>query len=445
MKYPAYPAYTATDPNGASFPAPWPVQRLRFHIQSNPVRSEVAHLAPETLVTFVPMEAVHEWGGMDTSAEREVGDVSNGYTYFANGDVVIAKITPCFENGKGAIAQGLSNGVGFGTTELHVIRPNESLSNRWVFYLTMSHLFRKRGEAEMFGAGGQKRVPEDFIRNLRVGIPSLDEQERIADFLDWRTAQIDALIAKKQALIERLQENREAVIRHAVSGALDGQSVFKDSGVKWLGAIPEHWSVSKIKFVAEIASGHTPSRSVDEYWQDCTIPWVSLNDSKTLRERDFISETHYQISELGLANSSARLLPAGVVVFSRDATVGLCAITEVPMAVSQHFIAYICGERLLPKFLLLVLKAMQQHLRSLQTGSTIVTIGMPEVRGLETPLPPLEEQLAIVKHIDDECASLDESLRLARDAIEKLTEYRSALITAAVTGQIDVRGVPVPV
>ncbi|HMN93859.1 MAG TPA: restriction endonuclease subunit S [Hydrogenophaga sp.] len=187
MKYPAYPAYAEKGANGTTFPTTWPVQRLRFHIQSNPVKSEVAHLAPETLVTFVPMEAVGEWGGMDTSAEREVGDLSNGYTYFADGDVVIAKITPCFENGKGAIAQGLSNGVGFGTTELHVIRPDEHLSNRWVFYLTMSHLFRKRGEAEMYGAGGQKRVPEDFIRNLRIGIPSTAEQEQIADFLDWRT------------------------------------------------------------------------------------------------------------------------------------------------------------------------------------------------------------------------------------------------------------------
>ena len=121
-------------------------------------------------------------------------------------DILIAKITPCFENGKGAIARGLKNGVGFGTTEFHVLRPLQGMSERWLFYLTKCDFFRKIGGSEMLGAGGQKRLPEDFIRNLRVGIPSFSEQEKIADFLDWKTGQIDALIAKKQALIEKLKE-----------------------------------------------------------------------------------------------------------------------------------------------------------------------------------------------------------------------------------------------
>ena len=218
----------------------------------------------------------------------------------------------------------------------------------------------------------------------------------------------------------------------------------RDSGSDWIGKVPSHWDVLKIKFVTELASGHTPSRTVEEYWIDCNIPWVSLNDSKMLREKDSISETHYQISELGLANSSARLLPAGVVVFSRDATVGLCAITEVPMAVSQHFVAYICGEKITGKYLLFVLKAMNQHLQSLQTGSTIVTIGMPEVRGLICPLPTTVEQAAIVDHIDSVTAKIDQMLANAEIAITCLTEYRSALITAATTGKIDVRGWQAP-
>jgi len=272
-----------------------------------------------------------------------------------------------------------------------------------------------------------------------VGYPPFEQQQQIAAFLDWKSSQIDALIAKKQELLDKLKEKRLAVITQAVTKGLNPDDAMRDSGIGWIGQVPKHWDVLKIKYVSTLASGHTPSRSVDEYWIDCNIPWVSLNDSKMLREKDSISETHYQISELGLANSSARLLPAGVVVFSRDATVGLCAITEVPMAVSQHFVAYICGEKLLGKYLLFALKAMNQHLQSLQTGSTIVTIGMPEVRALNCPLPSIAEQVAIVKHIDVVTEKIDQMLGKAESAITRLTEYRTALITAATTGKIDVR------
>ena len=192
--------------------------------------------------------------------------------------------------------------------------------------------------------------------------------------------------------------------------------------------------------MARIESGHTPSRSVDEYWIDCNIPWVSLNDSGYLREHDYISDTVYQINELGLANSSARLLPAGAVVFSRDATVGLCAITTRPMAVSQHFVAYLCGPKLVPKYLLLTLKAMNQHLERLSLGATIQTIGMTDVRSLACAIPPVVEQEMIVAFLDRETGRIDAMVGRIEEAIDRLQEYRTALITAAVTGKIDVRG-----
>ena len=109
----------------------------------------------------------------------------------------------------------------------------------------------------------------------------------------------------------------------------------KDSGVEWLGEIPAHWEVNRVKWVARMESGHTPDKKVDAYWDDGIIPWVSLNDTSRLKNQDYISDTEYCTNELGLKNSSARLLPPRSVVFSRDATIGLCAITERSMAVSQ--------------------------------------------------------------------------------------------------------------
>lgn len=326
------------------------------------------------------------------------------------------------------------------STGFAVIRPRDAIDAGFLGYALQNTAFIESVVANSTGVSYPAINPSQLI-SLPIAYPKAHAtQKQIAAFLDWKTSQIDALISKKQALLQKLKEKRLAVITQAVIKGLNPDASLRDSGVAWLGEVPAHWDVLKIKFVTELASGHTPSRTVEEYWNDCTIPWVSLNDSKMLREKDSISETHYQISELGLANSSARLLPAGVVVFSRDATVGLCAITEVPMAVSQHFVAYICGEKITGKYLLFVLKAMNQHLQSLQTGSTIVTIGMPEVRGLICPLPTLTEQAGIVAHIDSVTARIDQMLASAETVIARLTEYRSALITAATTGKIDVRG-----
>lgn len=252
MSYPVYEEYSVSDAAlGISYPKSWPVERLRFSILSNPVRSEVAHWEDDKLVSFVPMEAVGEQGGMDASLEKPIGDVYTGYTYFRERDIVIAKITPCFENGKGAIARDLKNGVGFGTTEFHVLRPFPEISYRWLFYLTISDSFRKIGGSEMLGAGGQKRVQEDFIKNFRAGIPSLAEQQQIAAFLDWKTGQIDALIAKKKELMDRLKEKRLAVITQAVTKGLNPAAPLRDSGIPWLGAVPAHWTVKRARFVLD--------------------------------------------------------------------------------------------------------------------------------------------------------------------------------------------------
>ena len=197
------------------------------------------------------MDAVGELGGLRLDAMRTLDEIGSGYTYFADGDVVVAKITPCFENGKGALAAGLTNGVAFGTTELHVLRPAADLDMRFLFYMTISERFRKLGEAWMYGAGGQKRVPDIFIKDLRVPFPPLGEQRAIAALLDDRTARIDTLIAEKRRLLELLAEKRQAVITHAVTKGLDPTALMKDTGIPWLGDMPAHWEVKRVKHLVE--------------------------------------------------------------------------------------------------------------------------------------------------------------------------------------------------
>jgi type I restriction enzyme S subunit len=207
-------------------PAHWDIRRLRFVIKSNPVKSELSlQVEPDTLVSFVPMNAVGANGGIRLDTDKEVDDVYSGYTYFKDEDVVVAKITPCFENGKGALATGLTNGIGFGTTELHVLRSQPNYSSRWIFYLSISHAFRNIGESEMYGAGGQKRVPENFIKNFRLGIPPYDEQEKIADYLDDQVQKIDKMKAINNTAIEKLLEYRSSLITDAVTGQIDVRDI----------------------------------------------------------------------------------------------------------------------------------------------------------------------------------------------------------------------------
>jgi len=340
--------------------------------------------------------------------------------------------------------KGLLNGIGFGTTELIVARPkHDQITGAYLHCLFISPDFRKIGESHMYGAGGQKRVPDAFVRDFATAFPPLSEQFHITDFLDRETAKIDGLVAEQRRLIELLKEKRQAVISHAVTKGLNPNAPMKPSGIEWLGEIPAHWKSIPIRFVAKLESGHTPSRQHPEYWENCTVPWFSLADVWQIREgkNDYIYETNEKVSELGLANSSARLLPKGTVMLSRTASVGFSAIMGVAMATTQDFANWICGPQLLPEFLLATLRAMGGEFRRLMMGSTHNTIYMPDIQSLRFALPPRNEQEEIVEYLKQMITEVDALTKEAQRAIDLLQERRTALISAAVTGQIDVRQV----
>jgi type I restriction enzyme, S subunit len=210
-------------------------------------------------VSFLPMETIGEKGRVDLSNICNKVDVEKGYTLLFENDVLVAKITPCFENGKGAVAKGLINGVGFGTTELYVLTPKPAVNSRFLYYITASHTFRKLGEANMTGAAGQKRVPTEYINNFRVDLPPFQDQQKIAYYLDHETERIDTLIAAKKRLLKLLAEKKRSMITHAVTRGLKDDVPMKDSGVEWLGEIPAHWDIEYLKYnLSNIEQGWSP-------------------------------------------------------------------------------------------------------------------------------------------------------------------------------------------
>lgn len=269
-------------------------------------------------------------------------------------------------------------------------------------------------------------------------------QRAISDFLDTETARIDALLSNKRALLGLLEERKASTMLDGVSGHLLAKHLLETSNLAWLTHRPAHWDEVLLRLVARTGSGHTPSREHSEWWNDCTIPWITTGEVAQVRSdaAEVISETREMISEQGVANSSATVHPAGTVVLCRTASAGYSGIMGSAMATSQGFITWTCGPLLRPRFLLLCLRAMRQDLLGrLATGSTHKTIYMPDLHGLRIPLPSIAEQDQIVDRV---WAKLSAGFSLAhqvRAQIALLQERRQALITAAVTGELEIPGV----
>ncbi len=221
-----YPAYK---PSGVEWlgqvPEHWVVRRLKRIARLNPSKSEVPLAMRNDPAVFLPMERVGSDGRFDASEVRPISALWNGFTYFRRGDVIVAKITPCFENGKGACLENLPTALGFGSTEFHVIRPSNAIVSAYLYRVTTLSEFRGLVADEMTGAAGQQRVPVEFIANFPIPLPPLPEQTAIVEYLDTQTTKIDAAIAATRSEIELLREYRTRLIADVVTGKVDVREV----------------------------------------------------------------------------------------------------------------------------------------------------------------------------------------------------------------------------
>lgn len=347
------------------------------------------------------------------------------------GDVLFGKLRPYLAK------TWLADRPVFASTELLCLRPRAGVDSRWLAYLVASNPVVEWAVATSDGTK-MPRTSWEKLAEYRMQIPPIGDQRAIADYLDRETARIDALIEKKRRMMALIHEG--ALVRQELLATGRSQEVqMGPSGHEWLGPVPANWSVVRLKHYARIESGHTPSRTRPELWENCTIPWVTLNDVGYLEAHEWVEETVNLISEAGIASSSARVLPAGTVILSRDATVGRCGILARPMATSQHFIDWICGQHLRPRYLWLLFRtAMQTHFASLTDGATLRTIGMPDIGELVIPLPPLDQQDLIVEEAEEVRKRAGESTELLDRQVALLQERRQALITVAVTGELEI-------
>ncbi|WP_329587826.1 restriction endonuclease subunit S [Kitasatospora sp. NBC_01250] len=319
-----------------------------------------------------------------------------------------------------------------------IVRPAYGVESRFLTYALSSLTVQEQISALQVG-GNRDGLNFEQVGNLRLHIPQMEEQFRVANFLDGETGRIDALVKGQQALSKLLLERREAGVIEHVTGA--DHADHRASRLEWADSLPEDWPEVRLGLLARMGSGHTPSRSRPEWWVAPSIPWITTGEVSQVRDdrREVITETREKISELGLANSAAELHPAGTVVLCRTASAGYSAVMGSDMATSQDFATWTCGPRLDPFYLLWCLRAMRQDLLGrLAMGSTHKTIYVPDLQMLRIPLPDIREQQRIVGAIRDQNAAIDRLVDAVARQLALLAERRQALITAAVTGQFDV-------
>jgi type I restriction enzyme S subunit len=321
-----------------------------------------------------------------------------------------------------------------------VARPTSIVPSTWIEYLLRTD--PAINEIKRFSRGitdFRLRLYWDEFKNLRVCLPPCNERDALLEFLDRETAKIDALIAEQLRLIELLQEKRQAVISHAVTKGLNPDAPMKDSGVEWLGEVPEHWEVRKLSQLCDgIGSGTTPKSDVPEFYEEEGIPWIVTGDLK-----DCLLETcsnHITVKAMA-EHSALKLYDIGsVVVAMYGATIGKAAILGMRATVNQACCVLPPSDQVLGGFLLLFVLAARVQLISLATGGGQPNINQEVVRSLRIPLPPVADQQEIIQRVGASLETLDSVASFAALQVEILQERRSALISAAVTGQIDVRG-----
>ncbi len=213
-------------------------------------------------VSFVPMESLRN-GTIDYK-EISFSEGKGKYTYFRNGDLLIAKVTPCFENGNIAIADNMKEGLGFGSSEIFVLRMDKSILNTYMFYITQTSKFQDGACATMCGVGGLKRISPLFMRTFELDMPSLAKQQRIVDYLDAKLGAINERIAILEKQKDAYSRLKKSIIHQAVTRGLNPDVCLKNSGIEWIGMIPEHWKVKRIKELCPfVCRGSTPDY-VDE-------------------------------------------------------------------------------------------------------------------------------------------------------------------------------------
>ena len=381
-------------------------------------------------VSFVPMESLRN-GTIDYKTIPLL-KAKGKYTYFGNQDLLIAKVTPCFENGNIAIARNLLNGIGFGSSEIFVLRPNKEVISQYLFYLSQSRDFQDKACATMCGVGGLKRISPLFMRTYEFDMPSIENQQRMVTYLDTKLSDIDhqvSLLTSKRDAYLRL---KKSIINHAVTRGLNPNVKMKDSGIEWIGEVPEHWEVKRMKDICDyISRGSTPDY-VDEDYQKVmnqgTFSKGWIDESNIRYTKVGKSGAHIKKGDLLMASTGGGVL--GKILYFDSIDENYYADSHVTIMRNSKGINSM-------KFLFYHFSLRFDEINATMTkGSTNQTeLQRYELLSHKVAIPPLPEQHAIATYLDDKCAKIDTIVSNLDKQISRYADLKRSLIDEVITGK----------
>lgn len=420
MKYPAYPEYRDSGVEWLGcIPEHWEVKRLKT----------LASMRSGDSITGLSIE---ETGDYPVYGGNGVRGFASEYTH--SGEFVLI-------GRQGALCGNVHLARGKFWASEHAVVASLRNANDIRWYANLLEIMNLN-QYSMTAA--QPGLSVDQIQSLPVVVPSGQEQSAIAEFLDVQTARIDSLVRKKLELVEKLKEKRTALISRMVTRGLDPNVPLEPSGIEWLGDVPEHWDVKRLKFLLKVGLqyGANETAELDDPDLPRYVRITDVDESGNLREETFRS--------LPREIACPYLLTDGDLLFARSgATVGKTFLYKESWGVCAYagylIRARIDRRRALPPYLkyFTVSALYSQWTASVLCQATIQNVSADKYASLWLTVPPVCEQAAIADYLDRETAKIDSMIAKVEQAIEKLQEYRTALITAAVTGKIDVREVPV--
>ncbi|HUV95474.1 MAG TPA: restriction endonuclease subunit S [Anaerolineae bacterium] len=435
-----YPAYKDSGVEWlGKIPLHWQAKRVKwvFNITngSTPTSTEPGYWDGD-IPWVTPNDLGKLQGDTIYSTERSIterGYQSCGTTLVAAGSLVLSTRAPI---GHLAIA-GMNLCTNQGCRAL-AFRSKDN--NRFFYY----QLLAVRPELESLGRGSTfLELGRDELEAFPLAYPSSTEQRAIAAFLDRETARIDALVAKQERLIALLLEKRAALISHAVTRGLDPNVPMKDSGVPWWGEIPANWEIMQIRYMAEsLQTGPFGSQLHSSDYSPGSIPVINPSH---MQDGHIKPDMDVAVDQATWERLARHELHAGDIVFARRGELGRCAL------VTQKEQGWLCGtgslrmrpkvEMVYPPFLVRALstRGISDWLMLESVGSTMDNLNTQILSRVSLPIPSVEEQRAIADHLDRETTRIDALIARVQEIIERLQEHRTALISAAVTGKVDVR------
>lgn len=393
-------------------PKEWEVTKIKEIARVNPAKPK--DLQDDTCVSFLGMADVSEEGKILDKSIKAYSEVQSGFTPFLDNDILVAKITPCFENGKGALVMGMENGIGFGSTEFHVLRAKPKASTSFLFYHTLNYSFRGKGILNMTGSAGQRRVPKAFIENYEIPLPPLPEQEKIAEILScW-----DKAIEKLQKLIAAKEKGKKALMQQLLAG----KKRFKEfEGQEW----------KEVRLGKYLIKHTEKAESSDQY------PVLTSS-----REGLFLQKDYYSGREVASTdNTGYNVVPRGYFTYRHmsDDLIFKFNINNIvdKGIVSTLYPVFTTGKNLNKKFLLYKLNEGNEFkrlaLREKQGGSRTYMY-FSKLSNLKLLLPSIEEQNKIV----DVILTAESELTILNKKLEGFQQQKKGLMQQLLTGKVRV-------